>query len=41
MVLRAVKDWVQPLQSYQLMSRGCGQLNACTSYLHIIIRRRT
>ena len=37
-VLMGVKDWVQPLLSYQLIKRGCGQLNACTFHLHIIIR---
>ena len=31
------KDWVLPLQSYQQISCGCGQLNACASNLHIII----
>ena len=28
---------MQPLHCYQLISRGCGQLNACTSHLHIIV----
>ena len=39
--LRGVKDWVLPLQSYQQISCGCGQLNACASNLHIITRKHT
>ena len=35
--LRGVKDWVLLLQSYQQISCGCGQLNACAYHLHIII----
>ena len=33
------RDWVQPLQLYQLIS--CGWLIACISHLHIIIRMCT
>ena len=40
-LLRGVKDWVLPLQSYQQISCGCSQLNACASNLHIIIRKHT
>ena len=40
-MLRGLKDWVLPLQSYQQISCGCCQLNACVSNLHIIIHKYT